>query len=134
MSEQAGASARYDYAGLDRVIHEKARLGVMTSLYSAADGLAFGDLKSLCALTDGNLSRHLATLETAGLVTMEKGYRGRRPHTQVLLTPEGRSQFEAYVAELERVVKDAARAKPSRSGARRGHPKPSGSGSRLKPA
>ena len=56
-------SAPFSYEGLDRVIHEKARLGLLTSLMAHPKGLAFADLKQLCGLTDGNLSRHLAVLE-----------------------------------------------------------------------
>jgi hypothetical protein len=59
-------SGRFAYDGLDRVMHEKARLGVLTSLVAHPKGLAFGDLKQLCGLTDGNLSRHLRVLHEAG--------------------------------------------------------------------
>src|SRR6478735_808783 len=59
---------RFAYDGLDRVIHEKARLGILTSLIGHPKGLLFGDLKALCGVTDGNLSRHLQVLEEAGLV------------------------------------------------------------------
>ena len=58
---------RYAYDGLDRVIHERARLGLLTSLAAHAKGLRFAELKELCGLTDGNLSRHLQVLEAAGL-------------------------------------------------------------------
>ena len=68
--EQAG---RFAYEGLDRVIHEKARLGVLTSLIAHPKGLIFADLKRLCGLTDGNLSRHLQVLQEAGLVDIVKG-------------------------------------------------------------
>lgn len=56
------------YAGLDRVFHEKGRLGIVSSLAAQADGLTFSELEGLCALTDGNLSRHLQVLEEAGYV------------------------------------------------------------------
>jgi DNA-binding transcriptional ArsR family regulator len=59
---------RFAYDGLDRVIHEKARLSVLTSLIAHPKGLVFGDLKQMCGLTDGNLSRHLQVLEEAGLI------------------------------------------------------------------
>ena len=59
---------RYNYAGLDRILHEKARLGILTSLATHPQGLLFNQLKELCDLTDGNLSRHIQTLEEAGLV------------------------------------------------------------------
>jgi DNA-binding MarR family transcriptional regulator len=98
---------RFNYEGLDRVLHEKARLGVLVSLSARPDGVPFGELKQLCALTDGNLSRHLDVLAEAGLVAVHKGYEGRRPQTRVTLTARGRRRFLAYLAELERVVQDA---------------------------
>lgn len=102
--------ARFSYDGLDRVIHEKARLGVLTSLMAHPKGLAFADLKQLCGLTDGNLSRHLHVLQEAGLVAILKGYEGNRPHTTCRLTAEGRGRFLDYLSVLEQVVRDAAEA------------------------
>lgn len=102
--------APFSYEGLDRVIHEKARLGVLTSLIAHSDGLAFGDLRQLCGLTDGNLSRHLQVLSEAGLVEIIKGYERNRPHTKVRLTAAGRQRFLDYLEVLERVVRDAAKA------------------------
>ena len=98
---------RFAYEGLDRVLHEKARLGIMTSLVTKPDGLLFGELKRLCALTDGNLSRHLDVLHEAGLVEIWKGFENRRPQTLCRLTTEGRHRFLAYLEELEQVVRDA---------------------------
>ena len=72
---------RFAYDGLERVIHEKARLGIMSSLATHPDGLLFNDLKDLCALTDGNLSRQLQMLKEAALVDIEKGTSGNRPQT-----------------------------------------------------
>ncbi|MFK4536844.1 DNA-binding HxlR family transcriptional regulator [Bradyrhizobium ottawaense] len=86
-------SAPFSYEGLDRVIHEKARLGLLTSLMGHPKGLAFADLKQLCGLTDGNLSRHLGVLQEAGLVEVTKGYEGNRPHTTCRLTKTGRRRF-----------------------------------------
>ena len=63
-SKNAG---RFSYQGLDRVMHEKARLGILASLAANANGLLFNDLKQLCTLTDGNLSRHLSVLSEAGV-------------------------------------------------------------------
>ena len=103
-------AARFSYDGLDRVIHEKARLGVLTSLIAHPEGLAFADLKQLCGLTDGNLSRHLQVLQDAGLVKINKGYDGNRPHTTCRLTASGRRRFLDYLAVLEQVVRDAAEA------------------------
>jgi len=102
--------APFSYDGLDRVIHEKARLGVLTSLVAHPKGLAFADLKQLCGLTDGNLSRHLHVLQEAGLVDIIKGYEGNRPHTTCRLTRNGRRRFLDYLAVLERLVRDAAKA------------------------
>ena len=104
-------SGRFAYDGLDRVIHEKARLGVLTSLVAHPKGLVFGDLKALCGLTDGNLSRHLQVLEEAGLIAIEKGYDHNRPQTLCRLTDEGRRRFLEYVNVLENVVTDALAAK-----------------------
>ncbi len=99
--------APFAYDGLDRAIHEKARLGVLTSLIGHPDGLAFADLKQLCGLTDGNLSRHLQVLQEAGLVEVIKGYEGNRPHTTCRMTEQGRRRFADYLAVLEQVLKDA---------------------------
>jgi DNA-binding MarR family transcriptional regulator len=100
-------SGRYAYDGLDRVIHEKARLGILTGLLSRPDGLVFNDLKTLCALTDGNLSRHLAILQEAGLVEVWKGTKGKRPQTLVRITDQGRARFRDYLNVLEGVIHDA---------------------------
>jgi DNA-binding HxlR family transcriptional regulator len=86
-------NAPFSYDGLDRVIHEKARLGLLTSLMAHPKGLAFADLKQLCGLTDGNLSRHLQVLQEAGLVEVTKGYEGNRPHTTCRLTKAGSRRF-----------------------------------------
>lgn len=104
------AGAPFSYDGLDRVIHEKARLGVLTSLIAHPKGLAFADLKQLCGLTDGNLSRHLQVLEEAGLVAITKGYERNRPLTTCRMTAAGRRRFLDYLAVLEQVVRDAAEA------------------------
>jgi DNA-binding MarR family transcriptional regulator len=98
---------RFAYDGIDRVMHEKARLSIMTSLVTRPEGLRFGELKQLCGLTDGNLSRHLDVLRDAGLVEIWKGFENRRPQTLCRLTAEGRRRFVEYLEELEKVVKDA---------------------------
>jgi DNA-binding transcriptional ArsR family regulator len=110
MAKTDSGDAPFSYEGLDRVIHEKARLGVLTSLIAHPKGLAFADLKQLCGLTDGNLSRHLQVLQEAGLVEITKGYEGNRPHTSCRLTKNGRRRFLEYLAVLERLVRDAAKA------------------------
>jgi DNA-binding transcriptional ArsR family regulator len=103
-----GNSGRFAYDGLDRVIHEKARLGVLTSLIAHPKGLLFGNLKQLCGMTDGNLSRHLQVLEEAGLIDIIKRFEGNRPQTICRITAEGRKRFMRYLAVLEQVVRDAA--------------------------
>ncbi len=101
--------APYAYDGLDRIFHEKARLGIVTSLVSQSHGLSFSELKVLCGLTDGNLSRHLQVLEEAGFVRIDKSFEGRRPHTNCQLTEAGQSAFAAYLDALRQVLEDAAR-------------------------
>jgi DNA-binding HxlR family transcriptional regulator len=110
MSRIETNQAPFAYDGLDRVIHEKARLGMLTSLMAYPRGLAFADLKHLCGLTDGNLSRHLQVLQEAGLVEVTKGYEGNRPHTSCRLTKAGRRRFLDYLAVLEGLVRDAVTA------------------------
>jgi DNA-binding HxlR family transcriptional regulator len=110
MPKSTMSSAPFAYDGLDRVIHEKARLGLLTSLMTHPKGLAFADLKQLCGLTDGNLSRHLQVLQEAGLVEVTKGYEGNRPHTTCRLTKAGRRRFLDYLAVLEQLVLDAGKA------------------------
>ena len=100
---------RFAYEGLNRVIHERARLSVLTSLLTNPKGLTFGDLKQLCALTDGNLSRHLSVLEKAKMVEIVKGHDRNRPQTICRITANGRRRYLEYLSTLEQVVKDAAR-------------------------
>ena len=92
---------------LDRVIHERARLSVLTSLITNPKGLTFGDLKQLCALTDGNLSRHLRVLERGKMVEIAKGHDHNRPQTMCRITPSGRKRYLEYLSTLEQVVRDA---------------------------
>lgn len=107
MAKEPKTSGRFAYDGLDRVIHEKARLGIVASLATHPGGLVFNDLKELCNLTDGNLSRHLQILSDSGLVQIWKGYKDNRPQTLLQLTDQGRRRFVEYVAVLENVVTDA---------------------------
>jgi DNA-binding MarR family transcriptional regulator len=105
--QSPGEAGRFAYEGLDRVIHEKARLGILTSLSVHPEGLVFGELKELCALTDGNLNRHLHALQEAGLVEVWKRTGDRRPQTLVRITAEGRARFREYLAQLESILADA---------------------------
>ena len=100
-------TGRFAYEGLDRLIHERARLAILSSLAANEQGLSFNDLKDLCALTDGNLSRQLQMLKESSLVEIEKGTSGNRPQTICRLTRTGRKRFLDYVAELEKVVSNA---------------------------
>ena len=101
---------RFAYDGLDRVIHERARLSLLTSLITHAKGLSFGELKQFCSLTDGNLSRHLQVLEEAKLVSITKGTDQNRPQTSCRMTALGRKRYIEYLAVLEQVLVDAASA------------------------
>ncbi len=101
---------QYAYPGLDRVIHERARLSVLTSLTRYPKGLRFNDLKALCGLTDGNLSRHMQVLQEAGFVEVEKSFEQNRPQTTCRLTADGHKRYMEYLAVLEQVVRDAAAA------------------------
>ena len=106
--QKTPGDGRFSYQGLDRVIHEKARLGILTSLITNPEGLLFNDLKQLCSLTDGNLSRHLGVLSDAGLVEIWKEVGGKRTQTMYRLTNQGRKRFKDYISVLETVVSDAA--------------------------
>ena len=105
----SGEGGRFAYEGLDRVIHERARLSVLTCLITNPKGLIFNDLKQFCSLTDGNLSRHLRVLETEGMVQIVKGHDRNRPQTICRITPAGRKRYLDYLSTLEQVVKDAAK-------------------------
>ena len=106
--KEAEDAGRFAYEGLDRVLHEKARLGILTALVTRANGLSFSDLSRLCDLTDGNLSRHLDVLAEAGLVKITKAFEGRRPLTTCALTATGRKRFREYLTQLDKVLRDAA--------------------------
>lgn len=110
MKPKAGSDdGRFAYEGLDRVIHERARLSILTSLVTNPKGLTFNDLKQLCALTDGNLSRHLGVLEKGRMVEIVKGYEHNRPLTVCRITGSGRKRYLEYLSTLEQVVRDAAK-------------------------
>lgn len=88
-------------------MHERARLGVLTSLLAHPEGLAFAAIKQLCGLTDGNLSRHLDVLESARLIEITRETGDGRPQSLCRITAEGRRRFVGYLAVLERVLLDA---------------------------
>ena len=101
--------APFAYEGLDRTIHERARLSVLTSLVTRPEGLSFVELKRMCALTDGNLARHLQVLEEDGMIRIVKEEDGGRLQTSARLTAPGRRRFVEYLEVLEQVVRDAGR-------------------------
>jgi DNA-binding MarR family transcriptional regulator len=109
---------RFAYEGLDRVIHERARLSVLTSLVTNPKGLAFGDLKQLCALTDGNLNRHLRVLEKGKMVEIVKKHEHNRPLTICRITASGRARYLEYLETLEQVIRDAAKGAKDEAGVR----------------
>ena len=115
-SKSTSTEGRFAYEGLDRVIHERARLSVLTSLMTNPKGLSFNDLKQLCALTDGNLSRHLSVLEEAKMVEIIRGHDRNRPQTICRITASGRKRYLEYLETLEQVVRDAAGVNKSESG------------------
>lgn len=110
--KQDGAFA---FEALDRVLHEKARLGILSSLVAHPDGLLFNELKALCALTDGNLSRHMQVLQEAGLLEIWKKAQGKRPLTLVRLTMAGKTRFHEYLEALEKIITKAMGASPDSS-------------------
>jgi DNA-binding transcriptional ArsR family regulator len=100
-------------AAFDRLVHEPARLAILTAL-SACDKADFVFLRSLTGLTKGNLSSHLAKLEQAGLVEIEKTFEGRQPITYVALSGEGRQVLKAYWKRFDQVRQGLRRLKPLR--------------------
>jgi DNA-binding MarR family transcriptional regulator len=88
---------------LDRLIHERVRLGIVSAL-AVNDSLAFNELKDMLALTDGNLSVHARKLEEAGYVQCTKKFEGRVPRTEFRLTDAGRRALEAYLNHMEALI------------------------------
>ena len=94
---------------LDRLIHERIRLGVVSAL-AAEDSITFGDLKQVLRTTDGNLSVHARKLEEAGYIRVTKGYEDRKPRTAFRLTARGRKALEAYLEQMETILTEAREA------------------------
>lgn len=88
---------------LDRVIHEKGRLAIM-SILAASPRLSFTELRDTLSLTDGNLTAHVRTLQEAGYVAITKSYEGPRPLTTFSITPTGTKAFATYINLLEQIV------------------------------
>jgi DNA-binding MarR family transcriptional regulator len=105
-SAKSQSPSPFAYDGLSRIIHERARLGVLTCLVTHPKGLPFPQMKKLCALTDGNLNRHLQVLQDAQLVSPAKGPDRERPQTIYRITALGRKRYLEYLAVLEQVILD----------------------------
>lgn len=90
--------------GLDRLIHERMRLGIVSAL-AVNDRLSFNELKQLMKTTDGNLSVHARRLEEAGYVTCTKSFEGRVPRTEYALTAAGRRALERYLEHMEALIR-----------------------------
>lgn len=97
-------SVREDLPQLDRLIHEKLRLGIISAL-AATPSLTFRELKDLLETTDGNLSVHARKLEDAGYVDCEKSFQDRVPKTEYRLTAQGRAALELYLNHMEALVR-----------------------------
>ncbi len=104
MAEVRGQHPRAEALELDRLIHERVRLGIVSAL--AVNGsLTFTDLKELLGATDGNLSAHARRLEDAGYVTCEKSFAGRVPRTEYELTKLGRRELQLYLDHMEAIIR-----------------------------
>lgn len=101
------------FSSLDRVFHEPGRLSIMSMLIGARSGLTFNELKNDGDFTDGNLSRHLKTLEEAGAVRIEKEFVGAKPCTTVHITESGYAGFVEYLDAMESVLKMTASNMPA---------------------
>lgn len=88
---------------LDRLIHDRTRLGIVSAL-AAQSPMSFGELKSLLEMTDGNLSVHARKLEEAGYISCSKGFEGRVPKTEFWLTDEGRKALKTYLDHMESLI------------------------------
>ena len=99
------AAEAHPAAGLNETVHQRHRLGIL-AITSRSRQVDFGYLQETLGLTSGNLSRHLMVLEDAGLVQVEKGYRGRRPRTWVSITRQGRAALAAEMEALTRLVRE----------------------------
>ncbi len=112
-------TAPFAYEGLDRIFHERGRLAVCSCLLAHAEGMRFKALQEACALTDGNLNRHLHALAETGVVALERRTTTGRPATIVTITTSGRARFLAYIDELEAVIRTVNASEPARTGARK---------------
>ena len=108
------SDAPFAYEGLERLFHERGRLAVCTCLMAHATGMRLRALQDACALTDGNLNRHLHALAEDGIVELARETGNGRPSTHVRITGSGRARFLAYIDELETVVRAVNASEPER--------------------
>lgn len=102
---QTNATELHPLAGIDQVVHAPPRLMVLTYLY-VVESADYVFLRGLTGLTWGNLSTHLSKLEAAGYVAIEKEFKGKKPHTMIRLTDEGRRAFREYKQQMQQVLDD----------------------------
>jgi DNA-binding MarR family transcriptional regulator len=105
------APAGHPTNGIDDVVHQRHRLGILT-ITAEAQRADFGYLREALSLTAGNLSRHLTVLEEAGLIQVEKGYEGRKPRTRVRITRQGRAALATEIAALSELLRRHDRGRP----------------------
>ena len=103
LTPAAGTAAMKEAQALDRLIHEKARLGIVSAL-AAGGPLTFAELKALLETSDGNVSMHARKLEDAGYISCTKRFEGRMPRTEYEITETGRAALERYLDHLEAIV------------------------------
>ena len=103
LREVADAKTKHLAPGLDRLIHERMRLGIVSAL-GANESLTFNNLKSLMNTTDGNLSVHARKLEDGGYIACTKSFEGRLPKTEYKLTAAGRRALENYLSHMETLI------------------------------
>jgi DNA-binding HxlR family transcriptional regulator len=103
-SAERAQPARADVTDLDRLIHEKMRLGIVSAL-AVTPTLTFNELKAILKTTDGNVSVHARKLEDAGYIECRKSFEGRMPKTEYSLTRNGKTAFEKYLGHMEALIK-----------------------------
>ena len=105
-TSSSGTAANSPPDELDRLIHERIRLGIVSAL-AANEALTFAELRDVLKTTDGNLSVHARKLEEAGYIRVTKGFEDRKPRTEYRLTPKGRRALEQYLQQMESILSAA---------------------------
>jgi DNA-binding MarR family transcriptional regulator len=115
---------------LDEIVHQRTRLGILAVL-AEGSRVQFGYFLDELGLTDGNLSRHLTTLQSAGYVTIDKARQGARTRTWVRITPRGRRALDTEIALLKQLVREVEKASPASPRRRPAHARPAARASRA---